>query len=418
MTLRILFLAPHVPASPRAAGSPRMFDLMRGLHARGHSLALVCGAAERARWEQFLDADGGADFLTAQFPLFDQPYRSPFGRMRNLLSSRPAFDTTYRAPAYHNAMRAMVERALVEFPCDLIHVDQLAMAQYIPDARRGALVVDPHDAISLTEARKLTLGRMNAAQRVLHRYQIAKIKRYEASIAARVDAYVVNAQTDLEYLAAFIPRTKLYAIPNDVDTGFFHPAHELATKPELVFTGSFYYAFNADAMLYFHAHILPRVRAVFPALRLQIVGAHPPPPLQALGARDALTTVTGFVDDVRPHVWQAAVYISPLRGGTGMKNKLLNAMAMGKAIVATTVSADGLGVRDGHELLLADGDAQFADAVIHVLNDARLAKRLGDTGRAFVEREYGYPKLAMRFEELYLRIVETGDWRLRDRVSE
>lgn len=405
MALRILFLVPHVPASPRAAGSPRLFDLMRGLRARGHALALVCGVADRARWAQFMDADGGAELLTAQFPLLDQPRLALHGRARNLLSPRPAFDTQYRAPAYHNAMRARVERALDQFPCDLLHVDQLAMAQYIPDAWRGALVVDPHDAISLTEARKLTLGRMNAAQRSLQRYQVAKIKRYEASIAARADAYVVNARPDLEYLAAFIPRAKLYAIPNDVDTVYFHPPRETTTDPALVFTGSFYYAFNADAMLYFHARILPRVRVRFPALHLCIVGAHPPPALQALATRDPLTTVTGFVDDVRPHVWQAAVFISPLRGGTGMKNKLLNAMAMGKAIVATTASADGLGVQHEQELLLADGDAPFADAVLRVLNDSALAKRLGDTARAFVEREYGYPKLAMRFEELYLRIV-------------
>lgn len=405
MSLRILFLVPHVPASPRAPGSPRPFALMRGLHARGHSLALVCGVEERARWEQFMGADGGAEFLAAQFPLFAKPQLSAHGRARNLLSSRPAFDMKYRAPAYHKQMRALVERARVEFPSDLIHVDQLAMAQYIPEAWRGALVVDPNDAISLTEARKLTLGRMNAAQRVLHRYQIAKIKRYEADIAARADAYVVNARPDLEYLAAFIPRAKLCAIPNDVDTVYFHPARETATKAELVFTGSFDYAFNADAMLYFHARILPRVRAVFPALRLQIVGANPPPALHALAACDALTTVTGLVDDVRPYVWQAAVYISPLRGGTGMKNKLLNAMAMGKAIVATPASADGLGARHEQELLLAEGDAEFADAVIRVLNDTVLAQRLGNTARAFVESEYSYPKLAMQFEELYLSIV-------------
>lgn len=405
MSLRILFLAEHVPASPRAPGSPRLYDLMRGLHARGHSLALVCGASDRARWHEFLTDDGAGDFLDAAFPVFDEPRLAQPGRIRNLFSARPPFDFQWRANAFFENMRNALTRALSEFPCDVLHVDRLLMAQFIPDSWRGALVVDPHDAISLTETRKLSLAASHALSHALMRYQISKIKRYEAAMAARADAYVVNAQPDCDYLAAFLPGAKLHAIPNGVDTDFYHPAPDIVPGSQIVFTGSFTYAFNTDAMLYFHANVLSQIRRTFPALRLVIVGANPPPVLLELAARDALTAVTGFVQDIRPFVWESAAFISPLRGGTGMKNKLLNAMAMGKPIVATPTSADGLGITDGQEMLLAESDAAFANAVGRVLDEPALAKRLGDAGRAFVEREYGYPKLAARFEELYLGII-------------
>lgn len=402
--LRILFLAPDVPPTPRAPGSSRLYDLMRGLHARGHSLALVCGVADAARWEQFLYEDGGAQLLTQAYPIFAVPQLSFPGRVRNLLSSRPAFDTRHRAPAYDALLRTTVARALEEFPCDVLHVDRLVMAQYVPAPRKWAYVVDPHDAISLTEARKLALKRLNPAQRLLQRYQAAKIKRYEQAVAQKADAYVVNAEPDRAYLATFLPRAKLHCIPNGVDTEFYHPAPDRPTKQQLVFTGTFTYIYNTDAILYFHANILPRLRASLPDLQLMIVGAEPPPAVQQL-ARDPLTRVTGYVTDVRPYLWESAVVISPLRNGTGMKNKLLIAMALGKAIVATPSSAEGLGVRDGEQMLLAESDTAFTDAVTRVLNDAQLAHRLGQAGRAFVEREYDYTKLAARFEELYRKIL-------------
>lgn len=407
--MRVLILAADVPATPRAPGSPRVFDLLRGLKMRGHSVALVCSVRAPQRWQQFYEDEHGAQWLDAIYPVMAVPQLSFAGRVRNLASERPAFDTRSRAAAYFALMAEITAQAVTEFQCDVLQVDQLAMAQYVPAAFRRALVIDPHDAISLTEARKLSLDHSNAPKRILARalmrYQIEKIKEYERAVATRADAYVVNAEPDRAYLETFIPREKLHAIPNGVDTDFYHPAPQVPPKHQVVFTGAYSYAFNVDAMLHFHANILPRLRAKFPELRLLVVGAQPPPELQRLAATDPLTTVTGFVDDVRPYVWESAVFVSPLRGGTGMKNKLLNAMAMGKPIVATPISADGLGVCNSDQMLLAQDDAEFAGKVECILNDVSLAERLGNAGRSFVEREFGYLKLAERFEALYLELV-------------
>jgi glycosyltransferase involved in cell wall biosynthesis len=304
-------------------------------------------------------------------------------------------------------MREAVECTVKEFGPVVVQVDHLGTAQYVVDIP-VSLVVDAHDAISLTETRKLALdetGFQSAALHALMRYQIRKIRHYEEATARRASAYVVNAEPDREYLARYIPHEKLHVIPNGVDTDYYHPMPRARTECQLVFTGDYSYRFNADAMLYFHKYVLPRVREAMPTVTLKVVGANPPPELTALGKDDPLTTVTGFVEDVRPAIWESAVFICPLRGGTGMKNKLLISMALGKPIVATPSSADGLGVRDGEQMLLAKDDDEFADAVVRVLRDPALAARLGEMGRAHVTREFGYRRLAERFEQLYLRLA-------------
>lgn len=403
--MKILFLVPNIPPTPRAPGSPRLYDLMRGLKARGHTLALVCGVDDMARWQEFLERDGGTQLLERVYPVFGGPRLGMTGRVWNLFSLRPAFHTGYRAPTYYAQMRQTVAHAIHEFECNVLHVDQLLMAQYVPQRHACVYVIDPHDAISLAEARKLTLNRMNVPRRILQRYQTAKIRRYEGTVAARADAYIVNSQPDGRYLQAFIPRSKLHVIPNCVDTDFFHPAPEVPIRAQLVFTAAYSYLFNVDAMLHFCGNILPRLRPRFPNLRLMIVGAQPPRELQEL-TRDPLISVTGYVEDVRPYIWESAVVISPIRSGTGVKNKLLNAMALGKAIVATASSAEGLGVRNGEHMLVAQSDEAFAEAVARVLNDSVLAQELGVAGRAFVVNEYGCQNLALRFEKLYTALAQ------------
>ncbi len=405
--MRVLIVMPNVPATPRAAGSPRVYDLARGLRARGHSPGLVCAVQDEARWEEFLHVDGGADIFEARYLLKRAPRLSRTGRVLNLISPLPAFHTQLRARGFFAEMCALVDAAIREFRPDVLNVDQLSMVPYVPTSWRGALVVDAHDAISLTETRRVDLDGKRRGRRytALMRYQIRKIRRYERLVAERADAYIVNAEPDRAYLQAFVPGGKVFAFPNDVDTTFYAPAPNARMEGQLVFTGTFSYFFNTDAMTHFHAKVLPLIRAELPEVRLKMVGADPQPELLAIAERDPLTSVTGYVEDVRPLIWESAVVICPLRGGTGMKNKLLNAMAMGKPIVATPISADGIGVRDGEQMLLAEGDAEFAKAVVRVMRDRALAERLGNSAREFVVREFGYPRLAMRYEALCEEIL-------------
>jgi glycosyltransferase involved in cell wall biosynthesis len=193
-------------------------------------------------------------------------------------------------------------------------------------------------------------------------------------------------------------------VPTGVDTDYFRPSGTPARATELVFTGSMDWLPNQDAMRYFCRHVLPLVRANEPGARLTIVGRSPTPAVLSL-AKEAGVRVTGRVDDVRPYMDDAAVYIVPLRIGGGTRLKIFEAMAMGKAVVSTTVGAEGLPVADGEHLLIADEPQSFADAVVRVIRDRGQRERLGSAARALVLERYDWSAVAGALEDPLTRLA-------------
>ena len=173
----------------------------------------------------------------------------------------------------------------------------------------------------------------------------------------------------------------------------------------VVFTGVMSYKPNDDAALYFGEVILPLIRKSLPEMQFWIVGKDPGPEVLALAQRPGIH-VTGGVPDVRPYVHKAGVFVSPLRYGTGIKNKLLAALAMEKAVVATSHTTEGLEVRDGQDLLVADDPADFAAKVIRLIEDAPFARQLAQSGQAFVRERYAWETSARSLEETLLRVVK------------
>ena len=189
-------------------------------------------------------------------------------------------------------------------------------------------------------------------------------------------------------------RAPIHVVPTGVDTTFFTPAvGPVTSSRRLVFTGSMDWLPNEDAMLFFCRDILPSIRAEEPEVTLSIVGRAPTPAVARL-AQDSGITVTGRVDDVRPHISESAVYVVPLRIGGGTRLKIFEAMAMGKAVVSTAIGAEGLPVRDGEHLLFADEPVAFATAVVRVLRDADGRRRLESAARALVVEQYDWSAVA------------------------
>lgn len=261
----------------------------------------------------------------------------------------------------------------------------------------GALpaVITPYESYSLY-LRRLAAHRPRLATRA----QLWAARRYEAFMFAPYRAVVVVSPPDREELLALDPALRVEVIPNGVDLDYFQP-QPLARAPDtLLFTGNFAYAPNADAALYLARTLLPGLRARFPAARLWLVGADPPPAVQALASE--WVTVTGRVPDLRPYLAQAAVFVCPLRVGAGIKNKVLEALAMGCPLAATPLSVDGIAVRDGHDALVApvEGGA-LAAAVARLLADGALRDRLSASGPELVAREHSWDGAAARYAALY-----------------
>jgi glycosyltransferase involved in cell wall biosynthesis len=245
--------------------------------------------------------------------------------------------------------------------------------------------------------------------------QWLKMRAFERRMCRRFDSVVAVSSEDREQIQREYGVASVFDVPTGVDTNFFRPSGNEQSDPHnIVFTGSMDWLPNEDAISYFTEQIMPRIKAAIPEVTLTVVGRNPYPSLLELSNRDSSIIVTGRVDDVRPFIERAAAYIVPLRIGGGTRLKIYEAMAMEKAIVSTTIGAEGLPVKDGAELLLADTAESFAEAVVRVLNDKALAQTIGRRAARVVREEFGWERVAERFG----RICEDTMALCQSRVSQ
>jgi glycosyltransferase involved in cell wall biosynthesis len=219
------------------------------------------------------------------------------------------------------------------------------------------------------------------------------------------DRVLTVSETDREAFAPFVDPGKLTVIPTGVDVDYFQPMPVEETRNSLVFTGSMDWLPNEDAILYFADAILPLIKQQCPEVCLEVVGRGPSRKLQALAETGKSIRLTGWVDDIRPFVARGSICIVPLRIGGGTRLKIFEAMAMGKAVVSTSVGAEGLPVQSGENILLADTSNDFADSVISLLRDSTKRKQLGTSARTMVQEKYSWPKVAESFARTLQEVI-------------
>jgi glycosyltransferase involved in cell wall biosynthesis len=227
------------------------------------------------------------------------------------------------------------------------------------------------------------------------------MRSFELDQCKRFDAVVAVSAEDRDQIMSEYAVDRVFDVPTGVDTEFFRDSGGNSPAPHnLVFTGSMDWLPNEDAISYFTEQILPLIRRSIPDISLTVVGRNPYPSLLELSKRDPSVLVTGRVDDVRPFMEKAAAYIVPLRIGGGTRLKIFEAMSMKKAIVSTTIGAEGLPVTDGNELCIADTPELFAAAVVDLLTHPDLAKQIGDRAGKVVREKFGWAGVAKRFADV------------------
>jgi glycosyltransferase involved in cell wall biosynthesis len=238
----------------------------------------------------------------------------------------------------------------------------------------------------------------NPLRRALLELEWRKMRRYEIRACRRSRLTIAVSEDDLLLLGKDAPESRMAAIPTGVDVDYFDAGDgTLEQTAEIVFTGSMDWHPNEDAMRYFIDAILPLLRLEVPEVSLTIVGRNPSPQLRDAAAT-AGVAVTGTVDDVRPYIRRAAVYVVPLRIGGGTRLKIFEALAMGKAVVSTSIGAEGLPLQEGVHILRADDPAAFAAKVLELLRDGTRRRELGTAGRRLMEQEYSWSRVAQDFE--------------------
>jgi len=231
--------------------------------------------------------------------------------------------------------------------------------------------------------------------------------RWEPRYAENFDRCTTVSEVDRQLLIKANPRLQIDVVPNGVDIEKYQPLPLPPTNipPSLMFIGSMGYAPCADAVLYFCSDILPLIRQAINPMELRIVGQDPPP--EVLKLNGSGVHVTGRVEDVVPYYRESTVCVVPLRAGGGTRLKILEAMALGRPVVSTTIGCEGLDVVDGEHLLIADTPEQFAEKTLRLLHDRKLYQHISAKGRQLVETNYDWDKIAERLMDVYQEMVST-----------
>ena len=318
--------------------------------------------------------------------------RFAWALVRSWLSPLPVDLWKCRVPALQEHVGRLIGAGAV----DLCVADFLCAAPNVPLGGEVPAILFAHNVEHMIWKR-LAAIEARAWRRALLEVEWRKLRRYERRACARARLVIAVSEVDRARLAADTLGARIRSIPTGVDTSYFTPNGVPEAPARLVFTGSMDWYPNEDAVLFFIDKVLPSIRREVPQVTLTVVGRNPSPRLRAAGEA-AGVRITGTVEDVRPWVAEAAVYVVPLRVGGGTRLKIFEGLAMRKAVVSTTVGAEGLPLVDGRHFLCADTPTDFTRAVVSLLQEPGRRKELGTAGRRLVEDQYSWARVAREFE--------------------
>jgi len=372
-------------------GRIRSFHMLREL-SRRHQVTLLTTHAPPENPGDLAAALPGCEVVSVPWSLAKRgSARFALALVRSWLSSLPVDLYKARVPALGRELARRLERGGV----DLVVADFLLAAPNVGRAAAPTVLFAHNVEHVIWQRMRDVEGR--GWRRALLGLESRKMRRYEARACERARLTIAVSDADCRLLAAAAPRARVQAVPTGVDVDYFAPDGVAEIPGRLVFTGSMDWYPNEDGIAHFIETVLPRVRRQIPAASLTVVGRNPSARLRAAAAA-ADVEVTGLVDDVRPHMADAAVYIVPLRIGGGTRLKIFEALSMAKAVVSTTVGAEGLPLTPGRHFLRADEPAEFAAAITALLRDGARRRALGAEGRRLVEARYSWPKVVDEFE--------------------
>ena len=291
--------------------------------------------------------------------------------------------------------RERVQALLRETSFDLVHVQLVRMAPVADGLGDIPTVLDFIDALSLNWYRRARQERIPFSWIVGQ--EARRLEHYERALVTRFDRLIVSSPVDREAIG---PYENLHVIPNGVDVDHFSFVEDGREPYTIMFTGRMAYFPNAGAAIWFVTQVFPLIRRQAPAARFVIAGAEPPRQVRKLGRLDGLE-VTGYVPDLHQLLARAAVAVAPMQAGSGIQNKVLEAMSSGTPLVVTPHALGGIEARDGEHLLVAQDPETFARQVIRLFNDAPLACRLARNARRLVEEKYTWERSAAMLQEVY-----------------
>ena len=394
--MKILFLSPTVPFPLTDGGRIRVFNLLKQI-AEKSDITLL------ALQTQPTDEEGVAELqqLGVQVHLVPNAPTLPRVSLRTLINAfhrqQPITVARYDLPAYRQKFKELI--ATEDY--DLVHYEMFHTAQFHTETDLPGVLSQQN--VDSEIWRRLCDETANPFYKFVYWTQQRAFQRYERVLSPKFDAVTCTSDIDATVFQHHCAEDAIAIIPNGVDVMHFQPDFTTEAPAHLIYIGSMDWYPNEDAVAFFADEILSGIQSEVPEVQFSIVGGNPSARVQKLEEREGVI-VAGRVPEIKPYFAEATVFVVPLRIGSGTRLKILEALAMGKAIVSTSVGAEGLDLKDGEEIFIADEPKPFAEAVTRLLTDPALRRRIGENGRARVEKDYDWRSIGEKLHQRYTKV--------------
>ncbi len=381
--MKILFLAQLFPLPLDSGGKIKSYYTLKNLAKEHevHLLAFVRSPEELSHLEEMQD-------ICASVKTVDMK-RTSLTQASDLAGNFVKRQSFIIRRDYRKSMQRVFDR-MVGDGFDVVYIDHLQMASYVNFNAQYKTVLDNHNIEHLIIKRIFETTR-NPLKKVYAYYEYQKLAKFEMQCIENADMCLFVSDVDRDYAIRHTKKQiNAHTVPIGVDTDFFYKRPPDEATSDILFAGTMHWPPNIDCVLHFSEEILPIIAKNTSEYTFTVAGQKPPEYIVRLAKPGSQINVTGYVDDIRDYMKKCGVFVVPLRSGSGVRVKILNAMSMGLPIVSTSIGAEGIDAVDGKHLVIADDCREFAKAVHTLLANRAIACNLGENARGLVENRYSW----------------------------
>lgn len=406
--MRILWLSHLIPYPPKGGVLQRAYYLIKEI-SNYHTIDLVAFNQSSLIKSFFSTEEEGkneAMHNLGQFcnsikfidiPSEKVPYGKYWLAIKSLISSDPYTINWLKSSEFVNAIKEQINTN----DYDLVHFDTISLIPYLDNINAVPSVLDHHNIES-----HMLLRRASKENNIFKSWYYAqegrRLQDIEKSVCGKFNLNVTCSKLDSKRLLEIVPGINVEDIPNGVDIEYFTPNYDMQNDDDLIFAGRQNWYPNIEASRFITYKLWPEIKKNYPNMKMNIIGANPPGDILSISKQDTNFKVHGFVYDIRPLMNEAAIYICPITDGGGTKLKILDALAMGKAIIAHPIACEGINVIDGENVIFAESVNDYIESISKLYHDKEMRLKLGRSARELAENSYSFKKIGKKLSDMFL----------------
>ena len=388
--MKVLYLIPYSPANPVFGGALRIYHLLTHL-IKYHDVTVAGFSSSEEEMElikQFPMLAGKTHFVN--YPYSDKATR--WSLIKSLFTSHSNWHRITRSKQFQHKL----DRLLAAESFDIIQSEFPVMAMFHYKSQ-AIKIIDSHN-VEYDNFKRMAKVK-NPFKKLFYHLESYKFYKEETAVCRQQDALFVTSERDISIFNQTVPDVPKYLIPNGVDTNYFKPFNKPPIPHSMVFVGMMKYVPNYDGISWFLDEIFPKILEKIPDATITIVGKNPPKSISNRAGKNIL--ITGFVEDTRPYIEKASVYVVPLRMGGGTRLKIMESLAVKKPIVSTSIGCEGIDVVDGESIRIADNPGEFADRVIELFMNPEQVADITEKGYELVKNLYRWESIGQQMDAAY-----------------